>query len=318
MLRLALLCDAVAPDLIQRGYPCGAILEYLEEQRLDTFDYINDPLTAQQMSTLSALLQSEWTEKARDGFLVISGKFIDETGTDRTDELRPLFHTGTPQGRFSLRLSLEMLFDAVGSLERFEADYPVYINDPVHGSIGVFPRLPIVGIRTLEPSVYRLFDSNAVVYKSTELVRDYIVRTGKLPMMQPPVNLILRKKAHMYWCSFGRYESPTASRAALQILEKWNSDCQMRATLPTAELERLAFVAYSGVSEYPPHLKNLSKNPPVFAGYNVELKVSDHPELPGGGLQIGVVGEPPVTLLEEWRNDENAWIEVCIRAHKRF
>jgi hypothetical protein len=280
---------------------------------LDTFDYINDPLTAGQIATLAVLLQDEWTEKARDGFLVISGRFIDETGTDRTDELGPLFRTDTPQGRLSLRLSLETLFDAVGSLGKFEAEYPVYINDPVHGSLGAFPQLPIVGIHTLEPSVYRLFDSNAVVYRSTELVRDYIARTGKLPLMLPPASLILREKAHMYWCSFERYGSPSASRTALQILEKWNSDCKLRATLPTAELESLAFVAYSGVSEYPPHVKNLSKNPPTFAGYNVELKASDHPELPGGGLQIGVVGEPPVTLLEEWRDDENAWIEVWSR-----
>jgi hypothetical protein len=277
---------------------------------MDTFDYINDPLTAQQVSTLAALLQGEWTEKARDGFLVISGRLIDETGTDRTDELRPLFHTDTPQGRRALRLSLEALFDAVGSLEKFEADYPVYINDPVHGSLGVFPQLPILGIGTLAPTVYRLFDSNAVAHKSTERVRDYIARTGKLPAMPPPPSLILRKKAHMYWCSFERYESPAASRAALQILEKWNSDCRMRATLPAAALERLAFVAYSGVSEYPPSVKNLSKNPPAFAGYNVEVKATDHPELPGGGLQIGVVGEPPVTLLEEWSDDKNAWIEV--------
>jgi hypothetical protein len=285
----------------------------MAQQRLDTFDYINDPFTAHQVSTLAALLQGEWTEKARDGFLVISGRFIDETSTDRTDELGPLFHTETSQGRLSLRLSLETLFNAVGSLEKFEADYPVYINDPVHGSLGAFPQLPIVGIHTLEPKIYRLFDSNAIVYGDKELVRDYIARTGKLPVMPPPASLILRKKAHMYWCSFERYESPAASRAALQILEKWNSDCKMRATLPTADLDGLAFVAYSGVSEYPPHVKNLSKNPPAFAGYNVELKVSDHPELPGGGLQIGVVGEPPVTVLEEWRDDENAWTEVWSR-----
>jgi hypothetical protein len=301
------------PDLIQRGSPPGVILGVHRGAEMDTFDYINDPLTAEQMSTLAALLQGEWTEKARNGFLVISGRFIDETGTDRTDELRPVFHTDTPQGRLSLRLSLETLFDAVGSLEEFEADYPVYINDPVNGSIGVFPQLPIIGIHTLQTNIYRLFDSKSVVYKNTELVRDYIARTGKLPVVPPPASLILRKKAHMYWCSFERYESPTASRAALQILEEWKSDLRMRATLPTAELERLAFVAYSGVLEYSRHLKDLSKNPPAFAGYNVELKVSDHPKLPGGGLQIGVVGEPPVTLLEEWRDDEDAWIEVWSR-----
>src|SRR6202035_4656349 len=107
--------------------------------------------------------------------------------------------------------------------------------------------------------------------------------------------------------------NPTASRAALQILKQWNSDCRVRATLPTAGLEGLAFVAYSGVSEYPPDVTNLSKGPPAFAGYNVELKVSDHPELAGGGLQIGVVGGPAVSLLEEWRDDENAWIGVWSR-----
>jgi hypothetical protein len=280
---------------------------------MDTFDYINDPITAGQINALAIMLQDEWTEKARDGFLVISGRFIDETGTDRTAELIPLFRTYTSQGKLSLRRSLEALFDAVGSLEKFEADYPVYINDPVYGSLGVFPQLPILGIDALGLNIYRLFDSNAVVYKSAESVRDHIERTGKLPVQPPPASLILREKARMHWCSFERYESPAASRAALQILEEWNSDCKMRATLPTADLERLAFVAYSGVVEYPPYVKNLSKNPPAFAGYNVEMKASDHPDLPGGGLQIGVVGEPLVNVLEEWCDDKDAWIEIWHR-----
>lgn len=207
---------------------------------MDTFDYINDPLTAEQVSTLAALLQSEWTEKARDGLLVISGRFI------------------------------------------------------------VSPQLPIVGIRTLAPNIYRLFDSNAAVYRSTELMRDYIARTGRLPMMEPPRGLILRKKAHMYWCSFKCYESPAASRAALQILEEWKSDCKLRATLPTALLERLAFVAYSGVAGYPPHLRNLSPNPPAFAGYNVELKASDHPELRVVRAGVRSAARPG---LAKWRSE---------------
>lgn len=279
---------------------------------MDTFDYVNDPLTAGQMATLATLLQDEWSEKARDGFLVVSGRFIDETGTDRTEELKPLFHTNRGEGRRSLRRGLEALFDAAGSLERFEREFPVYINDPVHGSLGVFPQLPIVDIVTLEANVYRLFDSKLEVYKSPtrELVRDYIVRTGSLPWVPPAPNLILRHKPYMYWCSFERYESPTASRIALQILPRWNSDCKMRATLPSASLEGLAFVSYSGVNEYPPEMINLSKNPPAFAGYNVEVVASDHPELAGGGLQIGVVGEPSVTLLEEWFDERNEWIEV--------
>lgn len=278
---------------------------------MDTFDYVNDPLTAEQIRTLTALLAEEWSDKARDGFLVISGRFIDEIGFDRTEELSVLFRTHTPEGRRSLRLSLEALFDAVGSLERFEREYPVYINDPDHGSLGVFPQLPMVGIATLGPNLYRLFDSQAEVYKSSpaELVKDYILRTGTLPAMPAPARLILRNKPPIYWCSFDRFADPTASRAALQILDKWESDCRMRATLPTAGLEGNAFVAYSGVKEYPPYLINLSKNPPAFAGYNVEVKASDHPELPGGGLQVAVVGAPAVSLLEEWDEDLNAWVE---------
>jgi hypothetical protein len=55
-----------------------------------------------------------------------------------------------------------------------------------------------------------------------------------------------------------------ASRFALQVLEKWNSDLKMRATLRTAKLNHLAFVAYSGVSEYSPDVVNLSKNSPAL------------------------------------------------------
>jgi hypothetical protein len=276
------------------------------------FDFVNDPITAGQIAVLRQLLGEEWTDKARDGFLAISGRFVDETSTDRTEELQPLFRTESPEGRRALRDSLETLLDFVGSLESFEAKYPVYINDPVHGSVGLFPQLPIVGIHKIHPELYRLFDTNAEVRGSPakEKVRDYIVRTGKLPRMEPFNGLVLRNKPHIYWCSHERYESPLASRDALQILESWKSDCRMRATLPSSSLNGKVFVAYSGVVEYPPHTVNLSKNGDVFAGYNVEVRASDHPELPGGGLQVGVVGEPLVALLEAWSEDRQAWVKI--------
>lgn len=197
----------------------------------------------------------------------------------------------------------------VNSPDSSELTRLIAANAPGNGG---FPQLPIVDIFTLETNVYRLFDSKLEVYKSPtrELVRDYIVRTRSLPLVPPPPSLILRHKPYMYWCSFERYESPTASRIALQILPRWNSDCKMRATLPSTSLEGLAFVSYSGVNEYSPDVINLSKNPPAFAGYNVEVVASDHPELAGGGLQIGVVGEPSVTLLEEWFDERNEWVEV--------
>ena len=277
---------------------------------MDSFDYVHDPITAEQIATLRRLLGEEWTDKARDGFLVISGRLVDETSFDRSEELHQLFDTDNSRGRRSLKNSLEALFDFVGSLERFEADYPVYINDPIHGSIGLFPQLPMIGIHDAHPLLYRLFDTSALVYGSAhhETVRDYIVRTGRLPWMKPPEGLILRQKPRMYWCSQEKYGSPLESRAALQILDRWNSDCRIRATLPSSFLEGSVFVAYSGVTEYPEGEINLSKHGDVFAGYNLEVRASDHPELAGGGLQVGVVGEPIVSQLEEWRDDLDEWV----------
>jgi hypothetical protein len=142
------------------------------------------------------------------------------------------------------------------------------------------------------------------------ITEDYIVRTGKLPTMNPPSSLILRERPRMYWCSHEKHPSPLESRSVLQILERWNSDCRMRATLQTSHLDGQVFVAYGGVTEYPEDEINLSKNGDVFAGYNLELKASDHPELPGGGLQLGVVGEPIVSRLEEWLEDAETWTTV--------
>jgi hypothetical protein len=279
---------------------------------LDAFDYENDPITAEQVANLRNLLGDQWSDKARDGFLVVAGRFVDETSTDRTGELAPLFGTDRPEGKRVLRESLEALFDYVGSLKKFEHDYPVYINDPIHGSLGVFPQLPIIGIHKIHPNLYRLFDTRALVYRSPagESVRDYIIRTGTLPLMNPFSSWILREKPRIYWCSHLRYSTPAEARAALQILDSWGSDCKMRATLPTDSLDGQVFVAYSGVAEYPKNVINLSKHGDVFAGYNVELLASDHPELPGGGMQVGVVGEPRVSALEEWSETHNGWISV--------
>ena len=276
---------------------------------MNAFDYENDPITKEQVAALHQLLGDEWSDSARDGFLVISGRFIDETSTDRTLELASLFQTQLPSGRRVLRQSLEALFEHVGSLERFEQDFPVYINDPVYGSLGVFPQLPIIGIRHIYSKLYRLFDTNAVVYGSApaESVKDYIIRTGRLPLLAPFPNWILREKSRIYWCSNQEFSSPDVAREALQILTSWKSDCRIRATLPASSLEGLVFVAYSGVYEYPAYVTNLSKNGDAFAGYNIEIVASDHPEMTGGGLQVGVVGEPPVARLEQWSDVDSTW-----------
>jgi hypothetical protein len=83
---------------------------------MDTFDFINDPITAAQVQTLASLLGEQWSEKARDGFLITSGRFVDDVGADRTEELGVLYKTHLLTGKVALRRSLEALLDSVGSL----------------------------------------------------------------------------------------------------------------------------------------------------------------------------------------------------------
>jgi hypothetical protein len=274
---------------------------------MDTFDFINDPLTAAQVETLGSLLAEQWSEKARDGFLVFSGRFLDEFGRDRTKQLGVLYKTDLLNGRVALRRSLEALLDSVGNLAQFERDFPVFVNDPDHGSLGVFPQLPILGIEEIASKLYRVMDSKAKVHGTGEPLRDFIMREGKLPYLESPARLVLRKKPRIYWCSYECYESPLATCSALQILPTWNTDCKLRATFPTAGMEGTAFVAYNGDSRYS------DNTPGAFAGYYVEIRTQDHPDLPGGGLQIGVVGSPTVSALEEWIDAQNRWLTIWRR-----
>ncbi len=210
---------------------------------IDTFDFVNDPITAAQVEVLASLLGEEWSEEARDGFLVISGRFVDEFGNDRTEDLARVFKTHLAPGRRALKRSLEKLFSFIGSLHRFEIDYPVLINDPVVGSQAVFPQLPISGIEEITTELYRVVDSGAKVQGTADLVRDYIIHEGKLPYLSPPAGLVLRKKPRMHWCSYERYESPAATRSALQILPNWNTDCKLRATILTTQVRESVFVS---------------------------------------------------------------------------
>jgi hypothetical protein len=275
---------------------------------MDTFDFVNDPITAAQVEVLASLLSEEWSEEARDGFLVISGRFVDEFGADRTEDLATVFKTHLASGRRALRRSLEKLFGFIGSLRQFELDYPVLINDPEVGSQAVFPQLPILGIEEITPNLYRVLDSSAKLPGTADLLRDYIMGEGKLPYLAPPAGLVLRKKPRMHWCSYERYESPAATSSALQILPNWNTDCKLRATLLTDPLKESVFVAFNGDTEYE------DKRAGAFAAYYVELKVQDHDELPGGGVQVGVVGEPDVLSLEEWNDSEGRWANIWTRA----
>ena len=69
-----------------------------------------------------------------------------------------------------------------------------------------------------------------------------------------------------------------------------------------------AFVAFNGDNRYS------DNTPGEFAGYFVELRAHDYPEFPGGGLQVGVVGSPAVSALEEWIDAEHQWSTIWSRS----
>jgi hypothetical protein len=277
--------------------------------RMDTFDYVNDPIAAAQVRTLAALLGDQWSKKTRYGFLVAAGRFVDEWGADRTEDLARMFETQTEAGRRALRRSLEELLDRVGSPLEYEQNYPVYINDPIYGSVGAFPQLHVLGIETFRPTLYRVMDSKAVVFGTEEPITTFISREGKLPHMPVPADPVLRAKPTMYWCAYESYDSPSATQSALQILPEWHSDCKLRATLSAKGLDGLVFVAFNGDTAYRDPKPGESKSM-AFAGYCLELKAQDNPSLPGGGIQVGVVGSPQVLLLEEWNDSEDCWSTV--------
>jgi hypothetical protein len=103
------------------------------EDAITGVKFVNDPITPAQIEILTDLLGDQWSEKARNGFLVISGRFVDDMGIDRTEELGDLYRTESAAGRRALRRSLEKLLDSVGSLQKYEKDFRVYIDDPNEG-----------------------------------------------------------------------------------------------------------------------------------------------------------------------------------------
>lgn len=60
-------------------------------------------------------------------------------------------------------------------------------------------------------------------------------------------------------------------------------DCRPRATLPTAELEGLVYIAFNGDTMYSDYVAGESNG---FVGYLLELKTQDHRDLLEGGLQL--------------------------------
>lgn len=255
-----------------------------------------DPITDDQVRVLFELLGGSVSDEELEGFLIVCSRLVDEFGGHRTDELADVFRTSTPQGRDVLRQSLRYMNHWVGGLAGYESRFPVTIVP----AMPAFPLLKIVGVDRIAPTLFRVLDSHTAVRSSGEPVRQFIARTGRLPAVPRQVHPVRRSKPLFHWCAYSAWESPSATREALQILPEWKSDCSLRASIPASHVSRSTFLAFNGDSD--PDNGRLK-----FVGYFYEPVAQDHEALPGGGLQLGVAGAPRVSVLEEWSERKHKW-----------
>ena len=260
----------------------------------------DDPITMDQAETLVRMLGELLTEKAFEGFVIICSRLVDEFGNHRTSELSNVFRTAKPEGKRALVRSLEHVNQWVGGMEAYLRLYPVTIIPPNPA----YPQLKILGIETIEPFLYRVMDSNAFVKDCRELTRDYIQRTSRLPEVPLQTVPVLRFKPIYHWCTYNKWDTPEATRDALQILPEWQNDCRLRATILTSNVAESAFMAFNG-DRYDPSDSELH-----FYKYFFEPLAQDHPLLEGGGIQIGLEGAPLVNSLEQWDEASGEWTTI--------
>lgn len=257
----------------------------------------DDPITTDQAETLIQMLGELLTEKAFEGFVITCSRLVDEFGNHRTSELANVFRTAKPAGKRALVRSLEYVNEWVGGMEAYLRLYPVTIIPPNPA----YPQLKILGIETIEPCLYRVMDSNAFVKDTNELTKDHIQRTGRLPEVPVQTVPVLRFKPIYHWCTYNKWDTPEATREALQILPEWQNNCCLRATIRTSNVAESAFMAFNG-DRYDPSDSELR-----FYKYFFEPLAQDHPLLEGGGIQIGLEGAPPVNALEQWDEASGEW-----------
>lgn len=264
----------------------------------------DDPLSREQYDVLESIVGDLLTEAAVEGVLIVRSRFVDEFGGHRTPELARIFQTDGPEGKQALVRSLECMCRWVGGMEGYERDYPVEIV-PARPA---FPQFRIVGIETLASQLYRVLDSTRTATREDkEPLVDFIARTGQLPAVPKQRSPVRRTKPNFHRCSYEAWATPQATREALQILPAW-SDCRLRATVLTQDVRRSAYVAFNG-DRYDPDDRKLR-----FYGYYYEPLAQDHPELPGGAVQIAVEGAPPVQSLELFDHDTQEWRVVFKRS----
>lgn len=272
----------------------------------------SDPITDDQVRVLFELLGGSASNEEVEGFLIICSRLVDEFGGHRTHELADIFRTSTPEGQDVLRESLRYMNRWVGGLAGYESGFPVTINP----SRPAFPLFKIVDIDRIALTLFRVLDSHTKVGSPGEPVKQFIDRTGRLPGVPRQVRPVRRSKPSFLWCSYGAWESPSATRDALQIIPEWENDCSLRASIPASHVSRSTFLAFNGdidpnkkrkKGERRERRKKGEKPPLEFVKYFYEPVAQDHEPLPGGGLQIGVAGAPRVSVLEEWSERQLKW-----------
>jgi hypothetical protein len=270
---------------------------------LAKYDKECDPILAQQVAMFDETLGDAIDMEVMDGFLIFCARLVDNFGDHRTAELFAVLETHRFEGRRVLAESLANLSRCVGGIDAYVAHYPVTINP----SSPAYPQLRIVGIEALFSFLYRVMDSRATFRGTGEPLGAYISRTGTLPPVPIQQVPVLRQKPRYHWTSHQKWLSPADTRASLQILKEWGTDCCLRASIPTASMGCSAFVAFNGDTEDPsdPTLR--------FYNYFYEPIARDHDALPGGGSQIGLDGAPRVEVLELWDAAAQRWNSVWSR-----
>ena len=97
---------------------------------ISKWDQDDDPITREQVNMLEKILGECVSEKALEGFLIVSSRFVDEFGGHRTDELARIFKTNSDVGRKVLSHSLEHVCRWNGGMKGYETRYPVTIIPP--------------------------------------------------------------------------------------------------------------------------------------------------------------------------------------------
>lgn len=251
----------------------------------------DDPIHDEHLAAVEALVGRPLSPLEYEGFLIVGNRFVDRSGNSRIDNLAKVFDTHRIEGKRALAASLEEVARNLGSYDKFAERYPVTIIPP----LPAFPLFPIVGVEDIRATVYRILDSRSRSVLS-------IKSTNRLPLLELPVEPVLRTPPRAHWCSYEKWHTPDETRRSLQILPEW-SNCEARATLRTTSIKGLSFVAYSQ-DPNDPETRGLK-----FHGYFFEGLTQDHEEYhySGDAVQICVYGEPLVEILEEWDSVQQAW-----------